>query len=125
MTSKLSRTRIARYAAEQLQAGNSEVIQEVAAYLVESRRTNEADLIVRIILERLEANGVVLADVTTATKLDETTKAELKRITGAKRLELREHVDPSVLGGIRIETPSRLMDATFTHRLTQLRERKI
>ena len=125
MSNKLSRTRIARYAADQLQAGNAGVIQEVAGYLVESRRVKEADLIVRIILERLEANGVILADVTTATSLDEAIKAELKEITGAKRLEVREHIDPSVLGGIRLETPSRRLDATFLHRLTQLRERKI
>lgn len=125
MASGLSRTKIARYAADQLHAGNPGVVRQVAAYLVETRRTHEADLIARTILERLENNGIVLADVTSATELDETIKAELKQLTGASRLELRQHIDPSVLGGIRIETPSRRLDATIMRRLTQLRERKI
>lgn len=125
MSRALSRTKIARYVAEQLQAGNTDVVREVAAYLIENRRTREADLIVRSILERLETEGIVLADVTTATALDEAIKSELQQLTGASQLEINEHVDPSVLGGIRFETPSRRLDATFAHRLTQLRERKI
>lgn len=125
MSSALSRTKIAKYAADQLKAGNSGVVRDIAAYLVETGRTREAELIVRTILDRLEVDGVVLADVTSASGIDETIRSELKQLVGARQLELREHIDPSVLGGIRFETPSRRLDATFAHRLTQLRERKI
>ncbi len=125
MSSHLSRTKIAHYVAEQLRAGKRDVVAELAAFLVEERRTGEADLIMRSTLEQLEAEGIVLADVTSATAIDEAIKTELQKLTGAKQLTLREHVDESVLGGIRLETPSQRIDATFAHRLSQLRERKI
>lgn len=125
MAGILSRTKIANYAADQLQAGNSEVVRDIAAYLVETGRTREAEPIVRTILDRLEQDGIVLADVTSVSGIDETIKSELMRLVGARQLELREHVDPAVLGGIRLETPSRRLDGTYAHRLTQLRERKI
>ncbi|HTK39799.1 MAG TPA: F0F1 ATP synthase subunit delta [Patescibacteria group bacterium] len=125
MSATLSRTKIARYVAHELEAGNSAVIRELAAFLVEERRTRELDLYVRSILEQLEASGTVLVDVTAIENLDQTMKNEIKALTGAKKLEIREHIDPTVLGGVRIETPTKRLDATFVRRLSQLRERKI
>lgn len=125
MSATLSYAKIARYAVKELQAGNRDVIREIAAYLIDERRLRESDLVIRAILEKLEASGVVLADVTTAETLSDEMTAQIKALTGATSLEIREHIDPSVLGGIRIETPTKQLDATFAHRLSQLRERKI
>lgn len=125
MPGKLSRTKIARYAAQQLQAGNTEVIREVAALIVDERRLREVDLITRSILEQLEQDGIVLVDTTATESLSDAIQQQIKELTGAQTLAIREHVDPTVLGGIRIETATRQLDATFARRLTQLRERKI
>ncbi len=125
MPGTLSRTKISRYVAEQLKLGNREVIRELAAYIVDERRLRETDLFVRAILEELEVSGIVVVDATTTESLSDEIKAQIKELTGAKTLEIREHIDPSVLGGIRIETPSQRLDATFARRLSQLRERKI
>lgn len=125
MPGRLSRTKIARYAAQQLQSGDTEVIRKVAALIVDERRFREIDLITRAILEQLERDGVVLADVTATESLSDDINQQIKELTGAQTLAIREHVDPSVLGGIRIETPTRQLDATFARRLSQLRERKI
>lgn len=125
MAEKLSHTKIARYAVRQLQAGNGEVLREIAAYLLDERRLHETDLIIRAILEECERIGTVLADVTTIETLSDDMKAQIQKLTGASSLEIREHIDPSVLGGIRIETPTKRFDATFARTLSQLRERKI
>lgn len=125
MAARLSRTQLARYVAKQLQAGDKTVIQELAAYLVDEGRTGEIELVLRSIYDELEQSGIVIADVTTAHGLDGTMKAEIKQLLGAEQLELREHKDASVLGGVRIATASRVLDATLKNRLTKLHERKV
>lgn len=125
MQGKLSRTKIARYVVAQLATGHSDVLREVAAYLIESRRIKEADLVVRAILDQCEHDGVVLADVTSAYALDKAMADKIAQLTGAKKLVLREHVDPTVLGGLRVQTPSRMLDATIQKRIGRLRERKV
>lgn len=126
MADKLSRTKLARYVAGQLADGSGEaVIQELAAYLVETGRTREAELVVRAIYEQLEAAGTVVADVTSAEAIDAELRTELEKLVGAKQLLAHESVDPSLLGGVLVRTPSRVLDATFRRRLNKLRERKV
>lgn len=125
MAVRLSRTRIARYVADRLQAGDKNVIRRLAAYLIDESRTGEADLIIRSIYDELEQSGVIVADVTTAKDLDGEIKDQIKQLLSAEQLDIREHIDPSVLGGIRIATASRVLDATLKNRLKQLHERKV
>lgn len=125
MAHRISRTKLAQHVVDELVAGNDAVVRQLAAFLVDSGRTSEVDLVVRCLLDELEERGVVLADVTTAHKLDDDVKAAIKQLTGAKQLEIREHLSTQVLGGIRIRTASRVLDATLENRLMKLRERKI
>lgn len=125
MAVRISRTRLARYVADQLQTGNTDVVRELAAYLVDEGRTGETELVLRSIYDQLERSGIVLADVTTAHGLDADIKSTIKQLLGADQLTVREHSAPEVLGGIRISTASRTLDATLQHRLTQLHERKV
>lgn len=125
MSTRLSRTKLARYAATELLDGNTGVVRQLAAYLVDQGRTGETELVLKSIYDELEASGVVLADVVSADGIDASVKAEIKRLLGAKQLVLNERVDPSVLGGIRVDTTSRVLDATIKHRLTKLQERKV
>lgn len=125
---KLSRRKIAAYFADELIAGRS-VIKPLAAYLVESKRLREADLVIRDIEAALADRGVLLADIASSRDLSaETAKTivnHLKDTTGAKTVELRSHVDPYLLGGVRIDTPGERLDATLRHRLNQLTASKI
>jgi|JI10StandDraft_1071094.scaffolds.fasta_scaffold233420_4 F0F1-type ATP synthase delta subunit len=125
MNTRLSRTKLARQVAHDLLAGRTEVIEELAAYLVSSHRQREAELVVRNVLEELERQGHIVASITTATTLGDDIEAAIKTLTGAKSIELRRSVDPAVLGGIRVATPSRTLDATVQQRIKALRERKI
>ncbi len=125
---KLSRRKIAVYFAEQLLAGRN-VSKQVAAYLVESKRTREVSLVIRDIESALSERGVLLADVASSHDLaGDTEKAivdYLKTATGAQDVHLRSSVDPTLLGGVSIETPDKRLDATLRHRLNQLTASKI
>ena len=125
---KLSRRKIAAYLADELIAGRS-ITKQLAAYLVESNRVREATLMVRDIESALAERGVLLADVATSRELAADTKKEitdyLKQLSGASSVEMRSHVDPHLLGGVRIDTPGNRLDKTLRHRLNQLTASKI
>lgn len=123
MATRISRRKIADYVAERLVRGNDtrEVLKEVAAFLIETRRIREAELIVRDIEAVLADRGVVIADVTSAYPLEEALKADIKKLLGGKQLILRETVEPSVLGGIRLVTPGQRLDATLKRKIQALK----
>ncbi|HET6747386.1 MAG TPA: F0F1 ATP synthase subunit delta [Candidatus Saccharimonadales bacterium] len=121
MATRLSRKKIAEYAAERLIKNDTKVLLEVAAFLVENRRTRELELLVRDIEYALSTHGVVIADVTSAYPLSETLKNNIKELVGGKQLILRETVDPAVLGGIRLTTPGERLDATLKRKIQALK----
>jgi F-type H+-transporting ATPase subunit delta len=71
--------------------------------------------------------GIVVAEVTTAIPLDEKRQQEvaerLKRMAGAKQVELRNHVDPAIIGGLIARIGDELYDGSVRTRLAQLAER--
>jgi F-type H+-transporting ATPase subunit delta len=127
MAMRLSRRKIAAYAANKLHAGVStkEVIREVAAYLIYARRTRELDLLVRDIEDALASQGMVIADVSSAHPLSDALKTEIKQLVGGKTLQLRESVEPDLLGGIRINVPGKRFDGTIRRKLTALRAKQL
>jgi F-type H+-transporting ATPase subunit delta len=120
---KLSRRKVAALLADELLAGKK-VTKKLAAYLIDTKRTREATLFVRDIESALAQRGVLLADVASSFELtSDTEKAVtdyLQHATGAKDVQLRTSVDPSLLGGVRLETPDQRLDSTLRHRLNQL-----
>jgi len=76
----------------------------------------------------LAASGRAMAQVTTASPLDEAARGklvtQLARLTG-KTVVLQEHVDPALLGGARILVGSRLLDGSVHARLEALRTRML
>lgn len=124
MATKISRRKLADYAARELVAGNAKVMNELAAYLVSERRTKEAELLVRDIETALATRGEMVADVTTARELTLEARDALKQFiastSGAKKVTLRESIDPLVIGGARIATPNMLFDGTVANKLEKL-----
>jgi F-type H+-transporting ATPase subunit delta len=127
MALRLSRRKIATYATDQLLAGvaKRDVLRSVAAYLVEARRTREATLLVRDIEDALATRGHVVADVTSAHPLSAVLKDEIKHLVGGSTLQLRELVDQSVLGGMKIDVPGKRFDGTIRRKLTALRAKQL
>jgi len=86
---------------------------EIAADLLEAFR----DLV-------LQARGIAIADVTTAVEL---TSAERDRVRQqlttlvGRTVELRMHVDPSIIGGLVARIGDQLIDGSVTTQLRQMR----
>lgn len=124
---RLSRRKIAHFVVDRLLAGNdkNKLLGEVAAYLVTTGRTRELELLVRDIEDVLAQRGIVVADVTSAHPLTKALKNEVKAFVGASSLQLRETVDPSVLGGVRIDLPGRRFDGTIARKLAALKAKQV
>lgn len=124
---KLSRRVLARYIATELQSGKNrkEVVNLLAAYIVEHRLHGQLELILADIATNLATLGHVEATVTTARPLTDELRTELldyvKRVEGSSDITLNESVDPSLLGGVVIETPGKRFDASVATKLKRLR----
>ena len=126
MPGRISRRKLAEYVAEKLVKGDSKkALSELAAFLVDTRRTDEVDLLVRDIEQELADRGVMIADITTAHPLSESLKADIKKMVGGKTLQVRETIDKSVLGGVRIDIPGKRFDRTIRRKLTALKAKQV
>jgi F-type H+-transporting ATPase subunit delta len=71
--------------------------------------------------------GIVVAEVTTAVDLDsaeqQKVEARLRQLTGAKRIDLRVHTDPRIIGGLIARVGDMLYDGSVRSRLNDLQER--
>lgn len=125
MAVRVSRRKLAIRTADQLLAGNTTALFELAAFLIESRRTHEADLLVHDIESELATRGTVVATVTSAQPLTDVTRSQVKSVITARyndaTVHLHEIVDPSVLGGVIIRTPQEEMNASIKNALSQLK----
>lgn len=128
MNGKVSRRVLARTMAAKLLAEpdkRSHWIKVLAAYMMDHGMDEQVDLIVNDIAHELyEQSGHLLVDVTSARELSDSTREELKRMlkqaTSASRVELSEHIDPDLLGGLIARTPDAIIDASVRTKLKQL-----
>lgn len=148
---RVSRRKLAMYAAERLLEGDAAVIDELAALIVSEKRERELDLLVRDIEVELAERGTIVATVESARKLDDDTKRAIKRLLasvegrsaaresssdarseacrpetdGGIRVLLRESIDKTLIGGLKLRTPTGSLDATMSKKLHDLRAGKI
>lgn len=126
MQGKISRRKLAQYAVEAYENGTlSEALQELAAYLIDARRLREAELVVRAIEDELAERGTVIARVASARPLTAELEAAITSLVGAKEISILETTDQALIGGVRIETPGKLLDATIKRKLLALRQAKV
>jgi len=122
---KLSRRKLAEYAADQLMADKQSVLDQLGAYLIESGRTKEAELVVRDIQTALLTRGKAIVTVTAARPLSAEAKSDVEQFVKShyeniQNVELIEEIDESVLGGVRIALPNAVLDATAKTKLESL-----
>lgn len=124
MAQRLSRRKIAAYAADQLMSGNAKtILREVAAFLVETGREREAELLARDIELALSERGVTVASVASAHELTATLRTQIEKLIGGN-VQLKETIDPTLLGGVRIDTPDKRFDGTLARKLTVLKTKQ-
>lgn len=129
MAVRVSRRKLAAYTAEQLMKADQSVITQLAAYLVETRRTKELPLLVRDIESALAAHGVVIADVTTVGPLGVAAEKAVRDFVAstqnASSVQLRTTEDPALLAGVKISLPGSELDTSVRRKLTALKATKV
>ena len=119
MSGQVSRRKLAELVADRLLSGDTDVITQLAAYLVDTHQTRRVDVLVR---------GTVVADIASAHELSQAMSQRIRqfvsRHTGASQVVLRTHHDPALLGGVRVTTPTAQLDTTIQTKLQQLRAAK-
>ena len=128
MNGKVSRRVLARTLAAKLFEQPSERahwIKALAAFLVDTNRVGELDLIVNDIAHELYVQrGELLVNVTSARPLSDQVREELRHIlksaTSAREVDLTESIDPSLLGGLIARTPDAQLDASVRTKLKVL-----
>lgn len=129
MAVRISRRKIAGYFAEELIAGNKDIVKQLAAFLVETKRTRELAIIIRDIEYNLMKRGVVVANVTSAYELSQAATRQIKDLLSINHpkssLHLRQSVDPALIGGVLVETPGHVIDMSVRRKLALLRANKI
>lgn len=129
----VSRRKLAKYAAEQIIAGNDTIMEEIASLLVYEKRQCDIELLVRDVEAELAEHGEIVASVESARKLDVDTKREIEKYlmsaVGANnnksKVTLKESIDPTLIGGFKLRTPTATLDATIAKKLNDLRAKKI
>ena len=125
MAGRLSRRALATFVAKELLAGNDQIIDWLAALLIEERREREADLLVRDIESILADSGQMIVQVDTAHPLDVATKKEIESIFDQHEVHIKETVRPELIGGVKITTPTQSLDRTIAKKLEMLRTAEI
>lgn len=129
----VSRRKLAKYAAEQIMAGNDTIIEEIASLLVYEKRQREIELLVRDVEAELAEHGEIVASVESARKLDVDTRREIEKYlmsaVGANnnksKVTLKESINTTLIGGFKLRTPTATLDATIAKKLNDLRAKKI
>ena len=129
MSHKVSRRLVARYAAEQILSGDKDIYSRLAAYLIQTKSTRDTDLYIRDIESALLESGVVVADVLSARELADKTKRSIidyiEREYNTKDVELRQTIDPDLIGGVQVRTADAELDASVRRKLTKLQTMKV
>ena len=97
MAGRLSRRALATFVAKELLAGNDQIIDWLAALLIEERREREADLLVRDIESIMADSGQMIVQVDTARPLDAATKQEIESMFDQHEVHIKETVRPELL----------------------------
>ena len=125
-----SRSQVAEVLAGRITDGSAEeratAVKQAAAWLVSTGRGRQVGYLARDVAAVLERRGYALVRVITARELSSEARREIesyiKSLTGAEKLELVTEVDPSLVGGVVIETPSARLDASVKQKLQKFVE---
>ena len=126
---KVSRLKLAQLIAARLQKDSSarRVSKEVAAYLLAEGRVNELEPLMRDVIQQRSEAGLIEAVGVSAHPLSPADRQELSRLVKryqplAKTVIIDEQIDPSLLGGIRLELANQQLDLTVRAKLNRLRQ---
>ena len=100
--------------------------KEVAAYLMEQKRTSDLETLMRDVLAYRQQHGVLEAEVASAHELSDTTLKEVKQLLkehypNAKKIVVHAHIDTEVVGGLRVTLANEQLDMSVRSKLDMFR----
>ncbi len=103
-----------------------QLAEAIALYLTQNRQTKELDGLMRDMVRMRSDNGITEATVVSAHPISAKLKSDLKAMVAktskADKVILNETIDPSVIGGVRIETNEQQLDITVRAKLNKLKQ---
>jgi F-type H+-transporting ATPase subunit delta len=98
----------------------------IAAYLLEQNRTDDVASLMRDVLKYRAEHGYVETTVVSAFPLSASLRAEVRAVVkqeypGAHGYVLNERIDPSVVGGVRLEMAGEELDLTVREKLNRFK----
>jgi F0F1-type ATP synthase delta subunit len=100
--------------------------KEIAAYLLEERRTSELESVLRDIMQYRADQGILEAKVISAHEVHQEVLNDVKQLLhtaypAAKTIHVSPRIDSDVIGGIRIDMPNEQLDLTVAAKLATLK----
>ena len=122
----VSRRKLVHAVVDRMESQGSKLaIRELAAYIATNRLGKQVELIVNDIERELAARGRVVADAYVARPLDDSTRKLLldyvKQYSDSNDVTLREHTDPSLIGGVLVNVGGHQLDTTIKSKLKRLK----
>jgi len=99
-----------------------EALKEFVKLLAHDHKLKQAETIIsEFVRYAKKTEGINEIEITTAGNLDEKTINKIKQSFGDK-VEATIKIDPNILGGIKIKTEDRILDASLKTQLLKLKE---
>ena len=100
--------------------------KEVAAYLMDQKHESDLESLMRDVLAYRQSHGVLEAEVASAHELNDETLKEVKQLLkehypDAKKVVVHAHVDPDVVGGLRVTLANEQLDMSVRSKLDMFR----
>jgi F0F1-type ATP synthase delta subunit len=121
--SKIANNDIAKYAVDKLESGieTSVLSRQIAAFLLEERRSRDFPAVMRAIDEELARRGSNQIVITSAHIVSEETKKQLATLLEVKNPIFKEEIDSSVIGGVKARSGEIEIDLTVRGRLNKFK----
>lgn len=125
---KTPRADVAKIIASKMTSDSpTELAKAVAAYLLESGRTQELESLMRDVIKMRVDDGVVEARALSATKL---TEPDIKMVEdkvhalyrSAKKIIINQVNNPALVGGVVVKFPDAQLDLSVRGKLNQLKQ---
>lgn len=107
-----------------------EAIERFVRILFENKDSKKAEMVIKYFVKTWNKNkGITVVDVLTKEKADEDVikllNEFIKKMLGAKELEIRQKVDKSIIGGVIIKHGDVIYDASLKTKVGELRNKLI
>lgn len=100
--------------------------REVAAYLLDTKQTDDLESLLRDVMEYRAQHGVVEAVAVSAHDLPKDVIKDIEAILKgeypkAKKVHVINRIDPTVVGGVRVEMANEQLDLTVREKIDEFK----